>query len=95
MDAGLPQLIEGGIVHEITHFYRVMDRSWFGEGTANFLVTQEGFELYNQEVALRSNRPSCPNDVTNIAELAAAYPGYYPRTNCPPVLLPQLRREDH
>ena len=49
MDASLPQLIEDGIVHGITHFYRVMDTSWFGDGTANFLVTQEGFELYNQE----------------------------------------------
>ena len=95
MDASLPQLIEDGIVHEITHFYRSMDTSWFDEGTANFLVTQEGFELYNQEVAPRSNRPSYPNDVTNITELAAAYPGYHPRTNFPPVLLPQLRREDH
>ena len=94
-DGSLPQLIEGGIVHEITHFDRVMDTSWFGEGTANFLATQVGFELYKQEVALRSNRSSCPNDVTNITEIAAAYPGYYPRTNCPPVLLPQLRREDH
>ena len=95
MDASLPQLIEDGIVHAITHFYRSMDTSWFGEGTANFLVTQEGFELYNQEVAPRSNRPSYPNDVTNITELAAAYPGYHPRTNFPPVLLPQLRREDY
>ena len=94
-DGSLPQLIKGGIVHEITHFYRVMDTPWFAEGTANFLATQVGFELYNQEVAPRSNRSSCPNDVTNITEIAAAYPGYYPRTNCPPVLLPQLRREDH
>jgi hypothetical protein len=77
-DASLPQLIEGGIVHEITHFYRVMDSSWFGEGTANFLATQVGFDLYNQEVAPGSNRSSCPNDVTNITEIAAAYPGYYP-----------------
>lgn len=94
-DASLSQLIKGGIVHEITNFYRVMDTSWFGEGTANFLAKQVGFELYNQEVALRSNRSSCPNDVANITEIPAAYPGYYPRTNCPPVLLPQLRQEDH
>ena len=83
MDASLPQLIEDGIVHEITHFYRVMDTSWFGDGTANFLVTQEGFELYNQEVAPRSNRSSYANDVTNITELVAAYPGYYPKNQLP------------
>ena len=83
MDASLLLVIEDGIVHEITHFYRVMGTSWFVEGTANFLVPQEGFELYNQEVAPRSNRSSFPNDVTNIAELAAAYPGYYPKNQLP------------
>ena len=77
-DANLPQLIEGGIVHEISHFYRVADSAWFGEGTANFLATHVGFELYNQEVAPRSNRSTCPNDVTNITEIEAAYPGFYP-----------------
>ncbi|MBT98876.1 MAG: hypothetical protein CL902_09650 [Dehalococcoidia bacterium] len=77
-DASLPQLIEGGIVHEISHFYPVAESAWFGEGTANFLATHVGFELYNQEVAPRSNRSSCPNDVTNITEIKAAYPGFYP-----------------
>ena len=77
-DASLPQLIEGGIVHEISHFYRVADSAWFGEGTANFLATHVGFELYRQEVAPRSNQSTCPNDVTNITEIEAAYPGFYP-----------------
>ena len=75
-DIGLPQLETGGSVHEISHFYDVSSSAWFGGGAANFLSTLVANELYGQPVAPRAILSNCPGDVTNITEIAEAYPRF-------------------